>query len=122
MRIGELAGATGVSPRLLRYYEERGLLQPARTENGYREYGPDAPLLVRQARALLAAGLTTDVIRLLLPCARGPEPSLTPCPELLAALRDERRRLDGRIEALSGMRDVLDRYLETAQRAAEGSA
>lgn len=38
MRIGELARRTGVSVRALRYYEEQGLLVPARAANGYREY------------------------------------------------------------------------------------
>jgi DNA-binding transcriptional MerR regulator len=41
VRIGELAGALGVSADTLRYYERSGLLpRPPRGENGYREYGP----------------------------------------------------------------------------------
>lgn len=39
MRIGELARRTGVSERMLRYYEQEGLLRPARTTSGYRDYG-----------------------------------------------------------------------------------
>jgi hypothetical protein len=38
MRIGELRRRTGVSERLLRYYEEQGLLRPQRRPSGYREY------------------------------------------------------------------------------------
>ncbi len=34
MRIGELAERTGASRRLLRYYEEQGLIQPSRRANG----------------------------------------------------------------------------------------
>lgn len=37
-RIGELARLYGVSPDLLRYYEQQNLLCPRRTENGYRMY------------------------------------------------------------------------------------
>ena len=41
MRIGELSRRAGVSQRALRYYEEQGLLRPARRSSGYREYGPE---------------------------------------------------------------------------------
>ncbi|WP_440590039.1 MerR family DNA-binding transcriptional regulator [Mycolicibacterium hodleri] len=36
MKIGELAERTGASRRLLRYYEEQGLITPSRAVNGYR--------------------------------------------------------------------------------------
>ena len=40
MRIGELCQATGVNIETIRYYEKEGLLPaPARTDNGYRNYG-----------------------------------------------------------------------------------
>ncbi|MFX4273943.1 MerR family transcriptional regulator [Propionibacteriaceae bacterium Y1685] len=58
MQIGELAQLTGASPRSLRYYEEQGLITSERRDNGYREYGDDALLVVRNVRTLLAAGLT----------------------------------------------------------------
>jgi len=38
MRISELAERTGVSPHALRHYERLGLLRPARTPGGYRDY------------------------------------------------------------------------------------
>ena len=40
-RIGEVAEATGVSRRVLRRWDEIGLVSPSRTWSGYREYGPD---------------------------------------------------------------------------------
>ncbi|GAA5178872.1 hypothetical protein GCM10023322_07070 [Rugosimonospora acidiphila] len=57
MRIGTLARETGVSERLLRYYEEQGLLRPVRLANGYREYDESDVTTVSHIRALLAAGL-----------------------------------------------------------------
>jgi MerR family transcriptional regulator, copper efflux regulator len=42
MNIGDAAGASGVSAKMIRYYETVGLIRPAhRTENNYRVYGDD---------------------------------------------------------------------------------
>lgn len=39
MRIGEVAGATGLITKAIRYYESIGLLaKPFRTNAGYRSY------------------------------------------------------------------------------------
>lgn len=111
MLIGELSRRTGVRPRLLRYYEERGLLAPGRDGNSYRGYGDDAVLTVGRIRALLDAGLSTEVIRSLLPCAYGDPMRLEPCPELLRTLHTEVAALDGRIEALDRARGLLAGYL-----------
>ena len=59
LRIGDLAAAASVSPDTLRYYERRGLLQPAgRRASGYREYLPDAVGVVRFIRHAQALGFT----------------------------------------------------------------
>ncbi|MGK4584302.1 MerR family transcriptional regulator [Kitasatospora sp. HPMI-4] len=117
MRIGELSRLTGVSTRLLRYYEQQGLLQAERTSGGYREYGADAQVRVRQIRGLLTAGLPTRVIAEILPCATGPLPALEACPSLLATLHAELADLDGRIETLLQSRAALADYLATARPA-----
>jgi len=42
MNIGQAAKRTGLSAKMIRYYESIGLLKPAsRTDSGYRLYGPD---------------------------------------------------------------------------------
>ncbi|MEV6978584.1 MerR family transcriptional regulator [Kitasatospora sp. NPDC093806] len=112
MRIGELARLTGVSTRLLRYYEEQGLLEPARSTGGYREYGEEDGVRVRQIRSLLAAGLSTRVIASILPCAHGPIPALEACPDLLGTLRGELAELDTRIGELTRSRNALAGYLD----------
>ncbi|MGW6062977.1 MerR family transcriptional regulator [Streptomyces sp. NPDC055189] len=64
MRIGEAAAAAGTTPRALRLYEARGLLQPPpRTSSGQREYGPADVARVRVIRNLLALGLTLEDLR-----------------------------------------------------------
>jgi DNA-binding transcriptional MerR regulator len=114
--IGELSRRTGVNPHQLRYYESQGLLEPARGHNGYREYADEAVTTVTQIRRLLAAGLSTDDIAYLLPCATGEGPDLEPCPELLDALRTRLRGLDERIDALARSRQALHTYLITTEQ------
>ncbi|MFD5575536.1 MerR family DNA-binding transcriptional regulator, partial [Streptomyces cadmiisoli] len=48
MLIGELSRRTGVSSRLLRYYEAQGLLDAERGPNGYRDYTADSVAAVRK--------------------------------------------------------------------------
>lgn len=109
MRIGELSRRTGVSQRLLRYYEEQGLLRPVRLASGYREYGPDDAAAVRRIRCLLGAGLNTATIATLLPCLRDEDERLVPtCSDMLAELRRERERISDAIEGLEQSRSMLD--------------
>ncbi|MEO3786038.1 MerR family transcriptional regulator [Actinocorallia sp. B10E7] len=115
MRIGELSHRTGVSERLLRYYEEQGLLRPVRLPSGYREYHDQDVAVVRRIRGLLAAGLSTATIASILPCLRDDGSRLVPtCPDLLAELHRERDRMTEAIEALRASRAVLDTVIAAA--------
>lgn len=38
MNIGEVAERAGLPPKTIRYYEDIGLVQPLRSENGYRSF------------------------------------------------------------------------------------
>ncbi|MBV1936303.1 MerR family transcriptional regulator [Streptomyces sp. NPDC060006] len=116
MRIGELSRRTGVHTHQLRYYGAQGLLEAGRGANGYREYDEDAVLRVKQIRHLLGAGLSSEDIAYLLPCALGEAPELLGCPELLAAMRTRLRRLDDQMAALAQSRDALAGYIEAAER------
>src|SRR5687768_12458302 len=95
MRIGELAERTGTSRRLLRYYEEEGLLEPGRTPNGYRDYDDRFVERVAQIRGLLDAGIPVRIIRQLLPCLDTPWTIYCPTPtsEMTALLERERDKM-----------------------------
>ncbi|TDD25226.1 MerR family transcriptional regulator [Actinomadura sp. KC06] len=116
MLIGELSKRTGVNTHQLRYYEAQGLLEPRRGANGYREYADDAVLTVAQIRRLLEAGLSTEEIEFLLPCATGTAPDLEPCPELLVTLRTRLRGLDEHIDTLVRSRQALHDYIDATER------
>jgi len=104
--IGELAERTGTSERLLRHYEQAGLLRPERLPNGYRAYADWDTAAVLRIRALLAAGLPTRIIRQVLPCTTD-EAAVQPCPGVLDALRDQLSALDRRAAELDAAREVL---------------
>ncbi|MCP2169812.1 MerR family transcriptional regulator [Goodfellowiella coeruleoviolacea] len=109
MRIGELARRTGISERALRYYEEQGLLRPARRPSGYRDYDEGAVDTVRDIRTLLAAGLPTALIAELLPCMVNGTAGLAPgCPELVPYLEKERDRISAAIDDLARTRSLLN--------------
>ena len=111
IRVGDLASRTGVSARLLRYYENQGLLGAQRSSTGQRLFEKSAVGQVRYIRLLLGAGLPTRVIRDLLDCIHDPG-HLEPCalPTLVNHLRDH----DERIAELLSTRDALQGLIDSS--------
>ncbi|GAA3072370.1 MerR family transcriptional regulator [Streptomyces glomeratus] len=116
MLIGELSRRTGVSERLLRYYERVELIRSERRANGYRDYADETVATVRQIRALLAAGLPTRVIRQVLPCAVDGA-ALRPCPGVLDRLRAQLDALDRRAADLATAQDLLRQTITATEKA-----
>jgi DNA-binding transcriptional MerR regulator len=54
LTIHEAAETTGWSPRMLRYVERVGLVEPSRSPSGYRLYGPAELQRLRTLRELLS--------------------------------------------------------------------
>ncbi|MEU2086299.1 MerR family transcriptional regulator [Streptomyces albus] len=120
MRIAEAAQRTGTTPRLLRYYEQQGLLVPGRSGNGYREYDEGALGRIVQIRDLLRAGLPTRLIKQVLPCIPTPHGSIRfsgLTPQMVALLEAEQARLTERIECLTRNRDAIAGYLAALREA-----
>ncbi|HYC78872.1 MAG TPA: MerR family transcriptional regulator [Planctomycetota bacterium] len=64
VKVGELAQETGKSIRTLHYYEELGLLRPAkRSEGGYRLYDANAVARIRTIERLQALSVPLARIR-----------------------------------------------------------
>jgi DNA-binding transcriptional MerR regulator len=59
----QLANAAGVSGETLRYYEKMGLVQPKRSENGYRVYPEGTVERLAFIKRAKEAGFTLDEIR-----------------------------------------------------------
>jgi DNA-binding transcriptional MerR regulator len=62
--IGELAQRTGLTVKTIRFYSDRGIVEPAgRTHAGYRLYAPDTVARLALVRTLRELGLGLPMIR-----------------------------------------------------------
>jgi DNA-binding transcriptional MerR regulator len=99
--VRQLARLAGISPRTLHYYDEIGLLRPARDPgNRYRVYAPPDLLRLQQILFLRELGLSLDEVRKALD---------RPDYDLLEALEDHRR-------ALLDRRQRLERLVATVEK------
>lgn len=119
MRIGELSSRTGVPSRMLRYYEEQGLITPRRLDNGYREYDDYLVDRVGKIRGLIDAGIPTRIVTNILPCLGQPQTIVVENadPGLYDLLETERDRMNEKIDFLTHNRDALTSYLEALRLA-----
>lgn len=117
MRIGELSRRTGVSPELLRAWEQRyDLIRPTRSPGGFRLYSPADERRVRRTTELIAEGLSAaEAARLAAADTAEPAPDPGPGPgpgpearTLVADLRAELRAATDGYDA-AGAHAALDR-------------
>jgi DNA-binding transcriptional MerR regulator len=109
VRIGELARRTGVSPELLRAWEQRyGLLRPTRTAGGFRLYSAADEARVRRMQRHVSDGLAAaQAAQLIL----SGEPVETTAPPAAALLDDEADNLADSLDGLDeqAANSALDR-------------
>lgn len=105
MRIGELATATGVTVKTLRFYEQRALLHhPDRTSNGYRDYPDEAADRVAFIRHAQNAGLTLRQIGEILAVRDG---GSAPCRHVEILVSERLAEVEHRLRELRRARDDL---------------
>lgn len=111
LRIGDLAALTSATPRMLRHYENQGLIAAERSPTGQRLFDPSVIEQVRSIRWLLGAGLPVEAIRELLDCIHDTD-RLEPCAVLL--LVEHLQAYDGRIAELTTARDALQGLIDAS--------
>jgi DNA-binding transcriptional MerR regulator len=119
VKISELSARTGVATRMLRYYEEQGLITPQRLANGYRDYDGYLVDRVTKIRGLVDSGVPTRIISDILPCLNQSQEIIVrdPDPELRGMLIDQRDAMIERIASLEQNRDALTRYIAAMDQA-----
>jgi DNA-binding transcriptional MerR regulator len=114
MRIGELAEASGVPAKTLRYYESVGLLSPPRRlDNGYRDYDTSAVGRLEFIRSAQAIGLSLGEIRGVLDFR---DRGNVPCTHVAELIDRRARNVSAQIAALERVRADLERLARRARR------
>lgn len=104
MNIGQVAERSGLPPKTIRYYEDIGLIRPARSENGYRAF-QDTDLhklaFLGRARAL---GFSIEDCRTLMSLY---EDESRESAQVRSLAEEHLRAIDDKIEQLRSMRETL---------------
>ncbi|GGG59517.1 MerR family transcriptional regulator [Paenibacillus radicis (ex Gao et al. 2016)] len=72
MRIKQFTEKYGISGDTARYYEDEGLLQPLRLENGYRDYDEDCEQAIKFIIVLKKLGFSLQEIKSMLQFEQNP--------------------------------------------------
>jgi Cu(I)-responsive transcriptional regulator len=106
MNIGEASRASGVSAKMIRYYEETGLIPPAgRTGSGYRTYGPKEVQILRFVRRARDLGFPMEKIADLLALWRDRDRASADVKRLA---EDQVQALEARIREMAAMKATLE--------------
>lgn len=110
MNIGQAARASGVSAKMIRYYEQIGLIRPAdRTASRYRSFGEREVNELRFIRRARSLGFSVPDIAHLLSLWRDRQ---RPSREVKAIAQAHVQGLEARIAEMQAMADTL-RHLST---------
>ena len=112
LSIGQVAKASGVAAKTIRYYEQIGVLPaPSRGTSGYRLYdqpGVERLRFIRRARSL---GLPLQQLKTLMNTLNGgPPPALRP--QLRALVRGQLDAVKNRIAELELLRQQLEQVFQ----------
>ena len=111
VRIAEAAAKIGIPAHRLRHYEEVGLLVPARTDSGYRDYEVADVDRGRQIAALIDSGFTSRDVALMLPCMNPDGDDRHGCSVTTQRLRDRLAELAQKRAQLQATERALEAWL-----------
>lgn len=110
--ISQVSKEYGISPRMLRYYEQTGLIESKRRDDyAYRVYDENAITRLRQIIVLRKLRVSVKQIISIL--------SNSNAVETVEIFRQNIEQLDEEITALSTVRDILTRFIEEISEKAD---
>lgn len=109
MNIGEAAQRSGLPAKTIRYYEDIGLLRPARAENGYRDYDDRDIHRLRFLQRSRGLGFTVEECRQLLALYGDKHRSSS---EVKVLARAKLAEVDRKLEELRGLRTTLQHLVK----------
>lgn len=124
MKVHEAAKKLGVTPRTLRFYEEKGLISPCKAaENGYRAYSGEDLLRLRWVISLRELGMPVSAIQDALSVLDEPEAFIRKIDSARALLYEQwitaTKALQALDETISAWQRTSNTQLGQAENAAE---
>ena len=104
MKIADVAEASGLSAKTIRYYEDIGLVRPTRSENGYRAFVETDVHKLRFLARARSLGFSIKECRTLLSLY---EDRARASADVKALAEAHLRRIDRKIAELEGLRGTL---------------
>ena len=106
MKIGELAKATSLSTKTIRFYESEGLIpDPPRTTTGYRSYADSDVARLEFILKAKRLGLSLDEIKGILKLHDRSKPT---CVHVRSLVREKVAQIDTVIQDLLGFKEELE--------------
>lgn len=113
LNIGEVAKATGLTKKAIRYYQDTGLISPAvNSDNNYREYSEEDVARLKVIRTLRRLDLTAAEI---LEALSSPERLAEVLRRRIAAIREEIRAAERREAVMESLLAQIDERFDIAK-------
>ena len=104
MNIGKAAAMSGLPAKTIRYYEDIGLIQPTRSENGYRDYCEQDIHRLRFLQRARSLGFSVEECRQLLSLYADRNRASS---QVKAVATQHLGRIEEKIAELEGLRSTL---------------
>ncbi len=109
LRAGEISKAMGIAKDTLRYYEKEGFIsKPARSANGYRQYGQQHIKEIKFIRFAQSVGFPLSKIKLAIPHLDNPKPD---CPILRRTIEEQLQSIEQKIDELNRAKSTLLKWI-----------
>lgn len=110
----EAAERLGVTQRMLRHYENEGLLEVGRTLNGYRSYSESDIRRAARVRDFIATGFSTREVHAMRDCLS--DDGTGPCPGGIEKLTEKLEQIDRLRAELDEKRSAVLERLDTLKQ------